>query len=142
MKNLRELFEGRSARRAVKRLRRQVPEYRHQFAAAVLAGAELILDFSADGLFHVALLVFADEAGRVGGGDRLFLHDGIGFFQLAGRLVGVDAQGKVQCIGEDVALEIEIAVEHVAAPAPAVLDFLGHADLAGAEGMLAEGVEL
>jgi hypothetical protein len=47
----------------------------------------------------------------------------------------------VDGVGKDVVLEGKTGVEHVAAPAPAILDFIGHAQFAGAKGKLIELVE-
>ena len=112
-----------------------------QSAAAELAALHLLVQLLADGVLHVLLLRLADEAGRVVACDGLLFHGLVGALQLAGNAVGVDAQGEVDAVGEDVVLEAEVRVEHVAPAAPSPLDLLDRAELALLEDVLRELVQ-
>ena len=109
---------------AIHRPRRQVPQHRQQLAPPEAAGPQILLQLPPHDVLHIPLLILRDEPRWIPRRHRLLLHELIRLLQLRRHLVRVDAQRKVQRVGEDVVVEAERPVEHVPPAAPAVLDLL------------------
>lgn len=138
---LAEFFEGGSGGGGVDDGFGGVPEDGDELGAAVSAVAEFVVELAADGVFDVFLLGFGEEAGGGFGEGGFFFEGLVGAFEFGGGFVGVDAEGEEDEVGEDVVFEGESSVEEVSTAGPAVVDFLGYADVADLECVVAEEVE-
>ena len=88
------------------------------------------------------LLARAGSPARVGRGQALQLHLGVGAQQIGGNLEAVHAQGEVECVVDDVLGQVEARIEDVVPGDPAGLDAVGGGEALFADHMAREAFQV